>query len=68
MREVTMYTVIGNHSVAGVAPGEVLTAEQLGDANIGVLVQAGHIAPVVAKKAVKAASAEADEADQSKED
>jgi len=63
-----MYTVVGNHAVAGVAPGGTLTAEELADANVALLIEAGHIQPVVPKKAVKAASAEADEADQSKED
>lgn len=60
-----MFKVVGNHSVAGVAPGGVVTSEELIDANVDLLVEAGHITPVVSAKAVKAASAEADEADQS---
>ena len=61
------YRVIGNHSVAGVPPGEVVSSEELHGCNIGALVEGGHLEIVQSKAAKAIASAEADEADQPKE-
>lgn len=56
------YKVVGNHTVAGVAPGGVVSSEELHGCNIGLLVEGGHL-EIVQSKAAKAASAEADEAE-----
>jgi hypothetical protein len=44
----TSYTVTGPFVVAGVHPGETVTAEQLAAerADVGQLIEAGHIAEV----------------------
>ena len=61
------YKVVGNHNVSGFAPGDVIGSEELDGCNIGLLVEGGHL-EIVQSRAVKAAaSAEADEADQPKE-
>jgi len=58
-----MFRIIGNHNVAGKAPGDVLSDEELAGCNLAALVEGGHLEPI--KKAVKTAtSTQADEADQ----
>lgn len=73
MKGADMYRIVGSRSVAGKAPGEVLSDEELQGCNLEALVQGGHLEAFVEaepervvepKKAVKTvASAEADEAD-----
>jgi hypothetical protein len=41
----TTYRIVGNHSVAGVAPGGTVTDADLEGANIEALVDAGHLEP-----------------------
>lgn len=43
------YKIIGNHPVAGVAPGKTVELD-LAEANIAALVKAGHVAPARQKK------------------
>lgn len=43
------YKVIGNHPVAGAAPGKTVELD-LPEANIAALVKAGHVAPARQKK------------------
>ena len=44
------YKVIGNHAVHGVEPGGTLTDAALEDANIEMLIEAGHIDGASKKK------------------
>lgn len=62
------YKIVGSRPVAGFAPGATLSLEELHGCNLQALVEGGHLQAVsVSPRAVKAASAEADEAE-SKED
>jgi hypothetical protein len=61
------YKIIGSRSVAGFLPGSFLSLNDLAGCNLQMLLEAGHIA-AVPSRAVKATSAEADEAEQSQED
>lgn len=62
MKGADMYRIVGSRSVAGRAPGEVLSDEELAGCNLAALVEGGHLEPI--RKAVKTvASAQADEAD-----
>jgi hypothetical protein len=61
------YEIIGSRSVAGFPPGSTLSSDDLAGANLETLLDAGHLA-AVSTRAVKATSAEADEAEQSQED
>lgn len=57
------FKIVGNHEVAGVAPGGIVSTDELQGCNIGALVEGGHL-EIVQSRAVKAAaSAEADEAE-----
>jgi len=61
------YEIIGSRSVAGFPPGSTLGVDDLAGCNLQMLLDAGHLA-AVSTRAVKATSAEADEAEQSQED
>jgi hypothetical protein len=67
MRWKMKYRVVGSRTVAGFAPGSTLGVDDLAGCNVQMLLDAGHLA-AVSTKAVKATSAEADEAEQSQED
>jgi hypothetical protein len=67
MRWKMKYRIVGSRSVAGFPPGSVLGHDDLAGCNLQMLLEAGHLA-VVPSRAVKATSAEADEAEQSQED
>jgi hypothetical protein len=45
------YKITGGFNVAGKQPGDTVTEEDLGDANIPVLIEAGCITPIKAAKA-----------------
>lgn len=47
----TTYTITGGFNVAGKAPGETVTDEELDGSNIPVLIEAGCITPNKAPKA-----------------
>jgi hypothetical protein len=61
------YKIVGSRSVAGFPPGSTLSLDDLAGCNLQMLLDAGHLA-AVSTRAVKATSAEADEAEQSQED
>jgi hypothetical protein len=61
------YKIVGHRSVAGFPPGSTLGVDDLAGCNLQMLLDAGHLA-AVSTRAVKATSAEADEAEQSQED
>lgn len=45
------YEITGGFRVAGKAPGEIVTDDDLEECNIPVLIEAGCITPIKAKKA-----------------
>lgn len=49
----TTYQITGGFNVAGRAPGEIVTDEDLEGSNIPVLIEAGCITPIKAPKAQK---------------
>jgi hypothetical protein len=67
MRWKMKYRVVGSRSIAGFPPGSTLGVDDLEGCNLQMLLDAGHLA-AVSTRAVKATSAEADEAEQSQED
>jgi hypothetical protein len=50
MQNVT-YKITGDWNVAGKAPGDIVTDEDLKGSNISVLIEAGCITPIKAPKA-----------------
>ena len=61
------YKIVGSRSIAGFPTGSTLSLDDLAGCNLQMLLDAGHLA-AVSTRAVKATSAEADEAEQSQED
>lgn len=49
MSSMASYKVVSNR-VVGKKAGESITDEELGDANVEALIEAGHLAPAIGKK------------------
>jgi len=57
------YKIIGRHGIAGHAPGDTVSGDDLADVNVEHLIAAGHLQPV-ASASKKSAAAPVDKPEQ----